>query len=286
MDTGGSDVADQWIHRNGMSFILSIESRLCYLIRVFERDFWKFSGKPESADMKFWKAMVAGAMTLSFAGVSAAQDLPVPDGGAFDRVVGAAVVVLPDYEGSDDYTFAPAPILQYKFSGERYVQIVGNKAFINVLNHPNFELGPKFVYRFGRDDVDDSAVDRMRDVDDSFEVGGFVGFKETFDNNIRHRMNIHFDVTQDVSNGHDGLVAELAGIYWRPVAKDVVRLAAPFIVSEPVSPLMFRTLAAIRPIGLPVAAVTMTGTKRPGIFPPPVATWREPNRRCPPGVIK
>ncbi len=32
-------------------------------------------------------------------------------------------------------------------------------------------------------------------------------------------MNIHFDVTQDVSNGHDGLVAQLAGIYWRPVAK-------------------------------------------------------------------
>ncbi len=143
----------------------------------------------------------------------------MPDGGAFDRIVGAAVVLLPDYEGSDDYTFAPAPILQYKFSGERYVQIIGNKAFVNVLNHPNIELGAKAVYRFGRDDVDDDVVDLMRDVDDSFELGGFIGYKKKFNNDIRHRMNIHFDVTQDVSDGHEGLVAELAGVYWRPVAK-------------------------------------------------------------------
>ncbi len=170
-----------------------------------------------NAELKIWKAMAAGAMTLSFVGVAAAQDLPVPDGGSFDRIVGAAGVLLPDYEGSDDYTFAPAPILQYKFGGERYLQIIGNKAFINVLDHPIFELGVKAVYRLGRDDVDDSAVDRMRDLDDSIELGGFVGFKQTFDNNIRHRVNVHLDVTQDVSNGHDGLVAQLAAVYWRPV---------------------------------------------------------------------
>ena len=55
--------------------------------------------------MKICHAMVAGAVTLSFAGVAAAQDLPVPGGGGFERIVGAAIVVLPDYEGSDDYTF-------------------------------------------------------------------------------------------------------------------------------------------------------------------------------------
>ena len=169
--------------------------------------------------MKFWKAMVVGAMTLSFAGVAVAQDLSVPRVEGFDRVVGAAAVVLPDYEGSDDYTFAPAPILQYKFSTKRYVQLIGNKAYLNLLNHPNIELGPKAVFRFGRDDPDDSVVDLMRDVDDSFELGGFVGYAKTFNNNIRHRMNVHLDVTQDVSDGHDGWVMDLAGIYWKPVAK-------------------------------------------------------------------
>ena len=38
--------------------------------------------------MKFWKAMVAGAMTLSLTGVAAAQDLLMPDTGAFDRAIG------------------------------------------------------------------------------------------------------------------------------------------------------------------------------------------------------
>ncbi len=168
--------------------------------------------------MKNWKAMVTGATILGLTSVAAAQDLPVAEGGGLDRTVGAFAVVLPDYEGSDDYTFAPAPLLRYKFSEERYVQIFGNKAFVNILNHPNFEFGPKAVYRFGRDDPDDSVVDLMKDVDDSFELGGFVGYKMNFDSNPRHRMNVHLDLTQDVSDGHDGYVAELSGVYWRPAA--------------------------------------------------------------------
>ena len=168
--------------------------------------------------MKSWKTMVAGATMLSFTSVAAAQDLPVADGGGLNRTVGGFGLILPDYEGSDDYTFAPAPMLRYKFGEERYVQIFGNNAFVNILNHPNFEFGPKAVYRLGRDDPDDSVVDLMKDVDDSFELGGFVGYKRNFDNNPRHRMNVHIDLTQDVSDGHDGYVAELAGVYWRPAA--------------------------------------------------------------------
>ncbi len=132
------------------------------------------------------------------------------------RAVGAFGVVLPDYEGSDDYTVAPAPFLRFTFSEQRYVQVFGTNAFVNLLNHPNFELGPKAVYRIGRDDPDDSVVDLMKDVDDSFELGGFVGYKRSFDNNPRRRMNLRFDLTQDVSDGHDGYVAELVGAYWQP----------------------------------------------------------------------
>jgi outer membrane protein len=169
--------------------------------------------------MKFRKAIVAGVTMLFFAGSAAAQDLPVPDAAGFDHIIGAAVVMLPDYQGSDTATVAGAPILQYKFSEERYVQVIGNKLFINVLNHPNFELGPKAVYRFGRNHVDDKAVEEMKKVDGSIELGGFLGYKQVFDGDIRHRMNIHADMTQDVSNGHDGWVIDLAAIYWRPVAK-------------------------------------------------------------------
>jgi outer membrane protein len=169
--------------------------------------------------MRIWKVMMASTMAVSFAGVAAAQDLPMPSASGFDRVVGVGVVLLPDYEGSDDYTVAPAPLVQYKFDGERYVQVIGNKLFVNVVDHPNLEFGALGIYRLGRDDPDDSVVDLMRDVDDSFELGGFVGFKKRFNNDIRHRMNVHFDVTQDVTDGHEGLVAQLTGVYWQPVTK-------------------------------------------------------------------
>ena len=156
---------------------------------------------------------------IGFTGAVYAQDLPVPEGSGLDRMIGALVVVVPDYEGSDDYEPVPAPVAKFIFHENRYFQLTGNKAYLNVLNHENFELGPMGIVRFGRDDVDNDQVDALSDVDDSFELGGFVGYSMRFDNDFRHRMNVHLDFTQDVTDGHDGYVIEAAGTYWRPVAK-------------------------------------------------------------------
>ena len=163
-------------------------------------------------------SLVTLIAAIAFSGTVYAQDIPVPEGG-FDRVVGAVAVALPDYEGSDDYTFAVAPLVKFTFSDYRYLQLSGNKAYLNVLNYEGFEFGPMGVLRLARDDVDDTAVDAMSDVDTALEIGAFVGYTWRFNNNIRHRLNVHLDVTQDVADGHDGFVVEGAGTYWRPVAK-------------------------------------------------------------------
>ena len=150
---------------------------------------------------------------------ASAQDLFAPEVPGLDKLVGAVVAGVPDYEGSDDYTFALAPLIKYKFNGShRYAQLTANKMYFNVLNHANWEFGPMGIYRLGRDDVEDEVVDLMKDVDDSFEVGAFFGYTKKF-GSPRHRMNIHLDVTQDLSDGHEGLVASLTGAYWVPVAK-------------------------------------------------------------------
>ena len=150
----------------------------------------------------------------------AQQDLPVPTAPSIRKMIGIVGVVVPDYEGSDDYTILPAPLFTYKFSGERYFKLIGNQAFVNVLNHPNWEAGMKAVYRIGRDDdVDDSVVRRLDEVDDSFELGGFIGYGSIIGGDSRHRYNIHVDITQDVTDGHDGFLIDLGGTYWRPVAK-------------------------------------------------------------------
>ncbi len=164
-------------------------------------------------------SLLLGAVIGAYAGSAAAQDLPVPVDAGFDRMIGGFFLTAPDYEGSDDYRFAGAPLIYFKFHKNRYVQLVGNQLFVNVLNHAHWELGPVGIYRLGRDDVDDDVVDRMRDLDDSFELGAFLGYLQVFDNNIRHRMKIRLSFTQDVSDGHDGLVGQIAGVYWRPIAK-------------------------------------------------------------------
>ena len=153
---------------------------------------------------------------------ASAQDMFAPRAIGVDKLIGLAAVAVPDYEGSDDYTFTGGPLYQYKFDPTtRYIQLIGNKLYANLLNHPNVEFGPMGVYRKGRDrdDIDDSIVKLMNDVDDSGELGMFIGYAKKFNNNARHRMNIHLDVTQDVTSGHGGLAAQIAGVYWQPLSK-------------------------------------------------------------------
>ena len=144
---------------------------------------------------------------------SLGQEIALPVSPSVDKMIGAAVVAVPDYEGWQDFTVTGAPLLMYKSSGQGYVQLVGNKGFVNVLNHPNWELGLKGVYRIGRKSSNNSVVAKLVEVDNSFELGGFVGYGGTIDGDFRHRYNIHLDITQDVSGGHEGFVIELAGVY-------------------------------------------------------------------------
>jgi outer membrane protein len=169
---------------------------------------------------RFISAIVLALVFGNFSDRAAAQDLFAPRMVGVDNLVGAVAVIVPDYEGSDDYTFAAAPLIQYKFSpSNRYVQLIGNKLYVNVISHENWEFGPMGIYRLGREDVDDDVVDKMSDVDGSAELGLFFGYATKFNNDPRHRLNIHLDLTQDVSGGHEGLIAQLAGVYWQPVAK-------------------------------------------------------------------
>ena len=169
--------------------------------------------------LKHARVVLLGLFIIFYASAAMAQTLPVPEDAGFDRAIGAFFIVGPDYEGSDDYRFIAAPLLQFKFLGNRYIQLLGNQLFVNVLNHDHWELGPAAVLRPGRDDVDDDVVDLMEDIDMAFELGGFISYLHVFNNNIRHRFKARISVTQDVTDNHGGLVARLASVYWHPVAR-------------------------------------------------------------------
>jgi outer membrane protein len=138
-------------------------------------------------------------------------------GSGFVGIGGAGV---PDYEGSEDYQAIPVVFGKYQFDSGRYVSLGGTKGAgragrlsLDVISDSTskmWELGPVLQYRRGRDDVDNNAVDRMRDVDDAWELGGFVGLKSG-------PWDAALTLATDVSDAHDGSVFELKGGYtWTP----------------------------------------------------------------------
>ena len=168
-----------------------------------------------------WRSLcLSGVFVLGVASFSYAQDIPVPANDGVDNLLGGVVAMVPDYEGSDDYTFAIAPLAKFKYDKNRYFMLLANKLYWNMLNGTEWELGLKGVYRLGRDDdIDDSVVKLMSEIDDSLELGAFIGWKKTFNNDPRHRFSATLGMTQDVSDGHDGYVVDASVVYWRPVAR-------------------------------------------------------------------
>ena len=138
--------------------------------------------------------------------------------------MGAGAGLIPDYEGSDDYTGIPLLFGEAMWDSGRYLKLNGSKLRANILSSERLRFGPVANYRLGRDDavdVDDKKVKRMKKVDDSFELGAFVGIQ--IDN-----WSVSLEGLSDVSDGHDGFVATLSSQYsWR--------VSDPFILSVGVS---------------------------------------------------
>ena len=131
------------------------------------------------------------------------------------HIVGIGVGMLPDYEGSDDYTIGAAPFFRYQLNGsQRYVMLRALELQANVLNHPWLRMGPSINYRFGRSDVEDDKVDDMRDIDDALELGGFIGVEFVDKENPRKRFLANLDVLQDVTGNQNGLTATLSTRVW------------------------------------------------------------------------
>jgi len=155
------------------------------------------------------KASAAGVLDLNM------ENMP--------NVIGLGVGAVPDYRGSDDYTWGVAPSFRYTLAGqERYIELVGNEIRANVVDDARFHIGPLLNYTFGRsDDVDDDQVSRMREIDDTVEVGVFADYVLMRSENLRDRFIVGARLYQDVGNESDGFRANINARYWKMVAKPI-----------------------------------------------------------------
>lgn len=134
--------------------------------------------------------------------------------------VAVGVGALPDYIGSDDYTVGIAPAGMMKFGkSDRYAKLIATELYVNLLDSKTWSLGPALNYRFGRDGVEDSVVDRMRDIDGTVEAGAFAGWTWIGEDDPRHRFTTSIEFLHDVVDEHGGYLVSASARYFKPVTR-------------------------------------------------------------------
>ena len=170
-------------------------------------------------------ALCTVAALPAFTSVALASDgfMEMPTG--TPNFFGLGVGGYPDYFGSNDYALGGAPVARFSLGGERFAQLFVTELRVNLINHRNWRLGPSFLYRLGRKSVDDPVVDKMEDIDGSFDLGLYGGY--TWIDQEESRKRAGFDVwgLWDVSGVHEGSTAGVRVFGMYPVARPVTLAA-------------------------------------------------------------
>jgi outer membrane scaffolding protein for murein synthesis (MipA/OmpV family) len=148
-------------------------------------------------------------MLMGLMGFLLALLLVIPAAQAADYSLGGGVGFAPDYEGSSDYKAVPVPLANITWSNGMYFSLKGLKAKVNLLPSSwvsGLQFGPIYNYRAERDNVDNDAVDDMRDVSDANELGAFVAFDI-------NNWYLSFEALADMGEAYDGWYATLSGGY-------------------------------------------------------------------------
>ena len=153
------------------------------------------------------KKIITAVVMLAATGSTDAED---------SRISGffaAGVAATPDFEGSSDYQAVPF-ITSYLHAGRLNFEFEGLTARLRLKPPSWFEAGLSLNYHFGRDDdINNTVVGRLREIDDTLEVGGF--FRIEFDDQWQKRDSLEFQIEAfgDTGSVHHGNIATLSTAY-------------------------------------------------------------------------
>lgn len=141
--------------------------------------------------------------------------------------VGVAAAYLPDYEGSDDYRFAPAPAAVGSIRGFNFT-LLGNRLSVDLIpDRPgpgwDFQAGPVAVLnlnRTSRKGVDDRRIKALDKLDTGIEVGGFVGIGKTgVITSDYDKLSISVSYRKDIAGASKGSVWQPSVSYFTPLSR-------------------------------------------------------------------
>jgi MipA family protein len=179
--------------------------------------------------MKLINTAGLGAVMLAgiLGGGALAADLSVKDqasgavrGSAYIVTIGGYIIAEPEFIGSKRYGASFSPIFDVRKEGSKEWISLPNDAFsFAIFETANFRMGAAGNYVRSRDTSDDrKTLTGLREIDASYQVGGFVEYYPM--PNLRTRA----EVLQNFG-GNEGVVANLsADLLWKPVSRGVFNI--------------------------------------------------------------
>ncbi len=141
--------------------------------------------------------------------------------------VGIGVAAGPSYEGSDNYTISPLPVVLGSFGGIDFQPRGPGIAFDFIPDQKDakvdFILGPVVRARFDRQNsIKDPVVRSLGKLDFAVEVGPFAGVQVNRVLNPYDSLTAQVDVRWDVAGAHDGMVIYPSLTYFTPLSRGMV----------------------------------------------------------------
>ncbi len=116
--------------------------------------------------------------------------------------IGLGAGFAPDYEGSDDYKFVPLPSFRAAKGWTDYL-LTGTTFRSNMIDHPNWRLGPFVQYIGERDHVNDRPVSDASKADASLQLGIIGGYEFHVEEvPFKSTIGLLVEGGQDVLNGN------------------------------------------------------------------------------------
>lgn len=190
----------------------------------------------------------------------AQDDAPTPEQAEVVQEVRARLTIaaggvwLPDYEGSDDNRWVPAPAANGTVAGMSFT-VLGNRASLDLIPDEagkewNLQLGPVAVInlnRTNRDAIEDPRVRALGEIDTAVEVGGYGALAKT---GVIHDFDT---LTVSVSYRHDVTRIHRSGV-WTPSVTYMTPLSTKALVTlfasaEVVGDRYARTYFGVTPAG-------------------------------------
>ncbi len=141
--------------------------------------------------------------------------------------VGGGVAVGPSYEGSDNYTISPLPVVLGSIGGVDFQPRGPGIAFDFIPDQKDakvdFIFGPVVRARFDRQNsIKDPVVRSLGELDFAVEVGPFAGIQVNRVLNPYDSLTAQVDLRWDVAGAHDGMVVFPSLTYFTPLSRSIV----------------------------------------------------------------